>query len=216
MTATELYALPLRTDSLIKRCIRYAARASLRIDVLHMERWRTLPGALVVANHISLLDGPLLACLSPHPLTYAITATYARHPLWRRALDVLVRCKFGKYVTVDPTSPFGMKSILRALESGTGAVIFPEGKISRDGRLAGLQPGATLAAQRTGAIVLPIRIRGLEQPRRRESPLGHSRWLPRVTIEICQPIDPQGLSTEEIQARIRDALSGDPQQEGKR
>lgn len=190
-----------------ERCLRWLARRALRLQVTNVHRWEAHPSALVVANHVSYIDGPLLACVSPHALTYAVTAEFAKHPVWHRALDVLVRCGLGRYVPVDPTSPFGMRDILRALHAGQGAMVFPEGGITRDGLLAPLQPGAAIAAMRSGRVILPVRIRGLERSVFGKVKGRRRTWLPTVSVEVGEPINPVGLDVRQLQARITEALS---------
>ena len=190
-----------------ERCLRWLARRALRLQVTNVHRWEAHPSALVVANHVSYIDGPLLACVSPHALTYAVTAEFAKHPVWRRALDVLVRCGLGRYVPVDPSSPFGMRDILRALHAGQGAMVFPEGGITRDGLLAPLQPGAAIAAMRSGRMILPVRIRGLERSVFGKVKGRRRSWLPPVSVEVGEPINPAGLDAQQLLARMTEALS---------
>lgn len=207
MSSHQLTLSPALHARLGERCLRWFARRSLRLRVTNLHRWEAHPEALVVANHVSYIDGPLLACVSPHALTYAVTAEFAKHPFWRRALDVLVRCGLGRYVPVDPSSPFGMREILRALHAGQGAMVFPEGGITRDGLLAPLQPGAAIAATRSGRVILPVRIRGLERSVFGKVKGRRRTWLPRVSIEVGVPINPVGLDAQQIQARMTEALS---------
>lgn len=190
-----------------EHCLRLLARRALRLQVKDLHRWQAHRDALVVANHVSYIDGPLLACISPHALTYAVTADFAKHPVWRRALDVLVRCGLGRYVPVDAASPFGMRKILRELHACRGAMVFPEGGITRDGLLGPLHPGAAIAAMRSGRVLLPVRIHGLERSVFGKVKRRRLTWLPPVTVEVGEPINPAGLNAQQLQARIAEALS---------
>ncbi len=189
-----------------ERVARNLITSALRVRVSGLQLWQAHPDALVVANHISYADGPLLASTSPHPLTYAVTSDFARHGLWQRALNMLVQSGLGRYVAVDAGTPFGMRAIIKALKANTGAMVFPEGAITRTGQLGPLQPGAAIAAQRTGKLILPIRLSGLERSVVGRSGAKATTLLPRAHVEVRAPIDPSRLGTDQILAKIAEAL----------
>jgi long-chain acyl-CoA synthetase len=68
------------------------------------------------------------------------------------------------------------------LDWGYHVVIFPEGKMSKDGQLLPLKEGAGLMATQMGVPVVPIRIRGIERIFPYDTFLPRSRGTVQVTI----------------------------------
>lgn len=138
--------------------------------------------AIVCANHVSLLDGVLIAFASPAPLVFAVDPAYARRGrVARRGLQILSRLGFGDVVPLDMNTPYGLRALRRALDLGRSVMVFPEGCISPDGRPQVEQAGMTWLAARTGAAVVRLSIRGAETSRL----FGKSgrQWWPQIRIE---------------------------------
>lgn len=122
-------------------------------------------GCLVACNHVSFLDGILLALASPVPLSITCEPLYARRTWWSRALfGVLSRLGFGTVLTLGPESPQGIRSVLRALASRSSVVVFPEGRISPDGLPLPAMPGFNWLKRRTWRLV-HMRIEGAHRSR---------------------------------------------------
>jgi len=140
--------------------------------------------AVIVVNHLSLLDGCFVAAYLPGSPVFAI--------------DTLQAAKYWylKYIVevfpVDPMNAMSTKSMVRAVKGGRSLVIFPEGRLSLTGGLMKIYDGPGTIADKAGAPVLPIRIEGLEF--HKSSRLGdklRQRWFPkcRMTILPPRPID---------------------------
>lgn len=171
-------------------------KAIWEIQTVGFEQWQGISGpAIVVANHISLLDGPLLAALSPAPLHYAITGDFADRQPWKVALDVLSLTGHGSYSTLDPDKPLGVRKLHKALNAGHWVAIFPEGCISETGQLGAIQPGVLRLAMAGKAVILPVRISGTEVTR-----FGKVKQRPGedkrpIVFEAREPIPPQSSKT---------------------
>ena len=152
-------------------------RSVLRAGALRLLRIRTIysPGnieilrqgrCIVCANHVSFLDGVVLALVSPIPLTFGVDTDFSkRSKLASLGMDVLSWLGFGAVVPVDSGSPFGVRALLGALNHGRPIMIFPEGAISKDGGPLPIRPGAAWLVQRAGAEVIHVRIHGAEKSR---------------------------------------------------
>ncbi len=117
-------------------------------------------GALLVANHISWIDGILLLLASSRPIRMVAYADYVHVPGLNWFAD-----KFG---VIPIKSESGPKSILRSLKTARQAVldghlvcIFAEGQISRTGQLLPFQRGMMRIIQGTDAPVIPVFLDGL-------------------------------------------------------
>jgi acyl-[acyl-carrier-protein]-phospholipid O-acyltransferase/long-chain-fatty-acid--[acyl-carrier-protein] ligase len=126
--------------------------------------------AIVCANHVSLLDGVIVALASPVPLTFGVDTDFSRRSrLASRGMAALAWLGFGAVV-------------LKALDRGETVMVFPEGRISETGRPLPDQPGMAWLVRRAGAPVLRVRIRGAERSRF-FAKAGKHFW-PRIEVEF--------------------------------
>lgn len=167
----------------IKTLLRWLLRRLYRVEVKGLEHYhRAGPRVLIVANHTSYLDAVLLAAFLPDRLTFAIN-TYVARKWWLR-----IALRLVDFFTVDPTNPFSIKSLIRYLEQDHRVVIFPEGRITVTGSLMKIYQGPGLVADRSRAVVLPVRIAGAQYtPFSRLRGRVRLRWLPQVTLTLLPP-----------------------------
>ena len=138
---------------------------------------------IVCANHVSLLDGVIVALASPVPLTFGVDTDFSRRSkIASRGMAALAWLGFGAVVPVDGASPFGIRALLKALDRGETVMVFPEGRISETGRPQPEQPGVTWLVRRAGAPVLRVRIRGAERSRF-FAKAGREFW-PRIEVDF--------------------------------
>lgn len=149
----------LRTVALRLLRVRATYSAST-VEVLRQER------VIVCANHVSLVDGIIVALTSPVPLTFGVDTDFSRRSkVASHGLAVLSWLGFGTVVPIDGNSPFGIRSLSKALARGESVMLFPEGKISETGQPSAEQPGVTWLVRRSGVKVVRIRILGAERSR---------------------------------------------------
>jgi len=188
LLATFLMLIFLPTNPL-RDFVSILFRAFFRLEVKgleHLEKAGETP--ILVFNHVSFLDG-LLAfaiCDSLHmrPPAFAIHYDIARR-WWVRPF-----LKLMNGFPMDPTRPLAARSLIRAVRDGSPLVIFPEGRITVTGSLMKVYDGTAMVADRTGSMVVPIKIDGLERtPFSRLSGVQTRRKLfPKVRVTITQPV----------------------------
>ena len=104
---------------------RLILRLLFRVEVRGMENYRAAgPRAVIMPNHVSLLDPALAALFIPDEPVFAINSLVAR---WRWVRPFLALFRTW---SVDPTNPFGLKGLIEELKRDQHCVIFPEGRIS--------------------------------------------------------------------------------------
>jgi acyl-[acyl-carrier-protein]-phospholipid O-acyltransferase/long-chain-fatty-acid--[acyl-carrier-protein] ligase len=139
--------------------------------------------AIVIANHVSLLDGVIVALASPRPLMFAVDTDFSRRSrLVSAGLSLLVRMGFGSVVPLDTSAPFGMRSLKRAIDSGGNIMVFPEGAISADGNAQPHMPGLEWLIAKTGALLVEVKISGAEESRLFAK--SGTRFWPRITVSF--------------------------------
>src|ERR1041384_5392261 len=187
---------------------RLVGRLFFRFRVVHRERMIQSGPAILAMNHQSYLDPPLAG----------ITCDRAIYFLTRRTLlDVPLLGWFLPKLNVIPVNQEGVdrsaiKALIRVLKAGNGALVFPEGARTGDGRLQRAEPGLGLVIAKTLAPVVPMRIFGAREALPRGG--GRLRFVP-ITIVVGQPIffSPDDLSSPgkdlygRLSARVMDAIA---------
>lgn len=157
-------------------------------------------GALIVANHQSFLDIPLISASTRRHVCFV-----ARRSLADSALMGFIMRHCGAVLIQRGAPDRGaLREIAAHLEAGDLVAIFPEGTRTRDGSVGDFKGGVLFAARKAGVPVIPAGIRGsfAVWPRGRRLP-GPGRmavaYQPRVDAGA-----PGAL--EELRAKILGAV----------
>jgi len=161
-------------------------------------------GLLLVANHASFLDIPIVANTLTRHITFVARDTLADS----RFIGWVIRVCGGILIRRGEGDRAALRAIGERLDAGYAVAIFPEGTRCRDGRLAPFRGGAVFAARRSRVPILPIGIRGTYQA------FSRHHKLPRI-----RPVEARvgaALSSDDpgAEERIREtlqALMGQPQ-----
>ena len=134
---------------------------------------------LIVANHLSLADPPLLGVSLGRKVIFI-----AKKELFRFRLIGYFIGSLGAFsVHRGQLDRKAMRQAYQVLADGLALVMFPEGTRSRSGRLRPAFPGPALIAMRSGAPILPVGIIGTEKIR-------GVTWLlrrPQITVNVGHP-----------------------------
>jgi acyl-[acyl-carrier-protein]-phospholipid O-acyltransferase / long-chain-fatty-acid--[acyl-carrier-protein] ligase len=105
---------------------------------------------IVVANHASLLDGPLIWSFLNLSLKIIVDRKWTQKPVLKPFLQ-------NEYIIpIDSTGPYSLKGVIAEVNRGTPLLIFPEGQRTRTGSLMKIEEGAGFVAYKTGAGILPV------------------------------------------------------------
>ncbi len=142
---------------------------------------RTGP-VLLVANHSSVLDPPLVGGVTPRQVSFLAKAELFEVPLFGR----FIRALNARPVRREGADAAALRTALRALEGGAALLVFPEGtRAHEEGALRPARPGAGMLAVLSGAPVVPLYIRGSG----RAWPRGRKLFRPaRVVIVFGPPM----------------------------
>lgn len=163
--------------------VRELVRALYRVRVAGLDHYRAAgERVLLVANHVSLLDGVLLYLFLPDRPTFAINTLMAKKWYFKPFLA------FVDLFVLDPTSPLSTKTLIKFLREDRKAVIFPEGRITVTGTLMKIYEGPGMVADKAGAVVLPVGIEGAQySPQSYLRGRVRIRWFPRITLRFLPP-----------------------------
>lgn len=131
---------------------------------------------LVVANHSSFLDGPLLSLAYAHAKLLPLHMIAYEEPFHNWLMGWILRCGGAIPFKRGNAASQGkmMTTALGWLAAGEAVGIFPEGHINQKPLLNRPRPGAALLALESGVPVIPAAITGSD----RAMPLG--RRIPRL------------------------------------
>ena len=162
---------------------------------------------VVVANHGSHLDPPLLGHALGRPVAFMAKEELFRVPL----LGLLIRALAAYPVKRGSSDREAIRTATARLSEGWATGVFLDGTRQADGRINQPMPGAALLAARSGSPLLPVAIINSHRA------LGTGQSLPRlvpIQLRIGEPVPPPAsrrkpdleATTLELQRRINALL----------
>ncbi|MGL5931728.1 MAG: lysophospholipid acyltransferase family protein [Cetobacterium sp.] len=165
-----------------------AAKIDLEVVYLDEKAYRKLKredGIVVVANHESNLDIPVLVVALDLPLGFVAKKEMENWPFYSMWM------KMSKCIFLDRSNPReGIKSIKKAVgivKQGYPTVIFPEGERTLTGNMGTFKKGSFKLATETDGIILPVTIDGTFFVQNRKNIRINPNQKVRVTVG--KPID---------------------------
>ena len=131
-------------------------RLYFRLEWRGSERVPRSGPVLLVANHSSVLDPPIIGAACPRTLTFLAKAELFAVP----GLGALIRSLHARPVRREGSDARALKDALRVLKDGEALLVFPEGTRGAEGELREGKAGAGMLAVMSGAAVVPVYIRG--------------------------------------------------------
>ena len=173
-------------------------RLLFRLEVHGREQVPAAGPLLLVSNHVSLLDPPIVGGASPRDLHFMAKEELFGIPL----LGWLIRRLNARPVKRDGSDGRALKTALRLLREGRALLVFPEGTRGVEGRLGEGKAGVGMLAVMSGAPVVPVHVSGSG----RALPAG--RVVPRpakVRVRFGPPLHFKAAGAEERKERYREA-----------
>jgi len=153
-------------------------------------------GFILATNHKSYADPPLLAAVVRGEIGFLAKAELFRvFPIgallrWLRAIPIR-RGRFDRDA---------LERAIGVLQQGRPVVVFPEGTRIPGPALGRPHAGVGLLARHAGVMVVPGRIRGLEN--------GFRRIGQRVRVDFASPLEPEeGETDAAFAARVMEAVA---------
>jgi 1-acyl-sn-glycerol-3-phosphate acyltransferase len=195
---------------------RFGARAALRIAGTRVVFTGLSPllrdhrNVVVMPNHASNLDAPILFGLVPIDFKAVYKHELDRFPFFRHALHFAGLVPVNRADRSDARR--AMAKAVDSLRAGSAFVIFPEGTRSRTGELGEFKKGGFVVAIEARSRIYPVAIQGA----RELMPKGGFGVRPgTVRVEVLDPIEAGGYIYEDrdrllrvVKGRIEAALRG--------
>jgi 1-acyl-sn-glycerol-3-phosphate acyltransferase len=142
---------------------------------------------IVVSNHASDFDPPILSAAVRRPVAYMAKEELFRVPVLKQAITL-----YGAYpVKRGAADRSAIRSALSLLEQGWAVGVFLTGTRTADGKVTDPKLGAALIAAKAQAPLLPVSLWGTHQIFRKGSALPRPVAL---TIRIGEVISPPSSS----------------------
>jgi acyl-[acyl-carrier-protein]-phospholipid O-acyltransferase/long-chain-fatty-acid--[acyl-carrier-protein] ligase len=134
----------------------FVSRLLYRVRFVGREHLPQTGGALLIANHLSYVDGVVLQLACPRRIRF-VGFEGLTHRAW---FETCLR--WSGTILISPRRPMdGIRAAVKALRAGELVCVFPEGHISRTGQLMELKRGFEVIARTANVPVIPAAIDGL-------------------------------------------------------
>jgi 1-acyl-sn-glycerol-3-phosphate acyltransferase len=181
----------------------------LRVEVSGLERIDPGKTYIFMPNHLSFIDGPLVATVVRRPVRIILKKSIFRIPVLGTGM------RFVGFVSVDRKgAKGGQKSLRRAArlmrEKGYSFLVFPEGTRSRDGRTGPFRRGGFFLVLESGAPIVPVTITGTFEL------MPRGQWFARkgpIRVAFHEPVSTTGYSPETmggLMEKVRTTITAPP------
>jgi 1-acyl-sn-glycerol-3-phosphate acyltransferase len=177
---------------------------------LHSTGRENIPAAgpaLLVANHVTFVDWLFIASVCKRPARFVMHQDFLSIPglgfVFRDAKVIPIASARESVETLDAA----FDRIAAELEDGQVVCIFPEGRLTADGRMNPFRSGVEKIVARTPVPVIPIGLRGLwgsffsrkggEALRR-----PFRRFWSRIDLAIGEPVPPAAVRADDLARRV--------------
>jgi 1-acyl-sn-glycerol-3-phosphate acyltransferase len=202
-----VYLYYLVPEFLLRLLAYLLVHAIYRLKVRGVEHLPQRGAALMVCNHVSFVDGLVIAAAFARPVRFVMEAAVFDNPLLRpifrgmKAIPVATRAE-------DPAvREAAFAAVASALRSGEIVCIFPEGRLTSDGNVGEFRPGLLKILAETPVPVVPCALSNLWGSMFSRRAQGISRWLPRrfwarIGFAAGAPVPPESATPELLRARV--------------
>lgn len=139
--------------------------------------------AVIAINHTSFLDAPVVLSVMDRKPVFAIDSIIAKQ-WWVRPF-----LRAARTYPMDPTRPMSTRGLIKEVRAGEQVVIFPEGRLTVTGSLMKVYDGAAMIADKADAMIVPVRLEGLERTPFTRLPRSfvHRALFPKVRVTFLPP-----------------------------
>ena len=182
-------------------------RSLYRLRFENLDRVPERGAAVLICNHVSYVDALLILGVLRRPVRFVMIKRIHDIPV----LNFIFRSVGAVPITRrsdDPeTYQRAFESLTEALRNRELVCIFPEGHITRDGKLHEFRPGVLKLLSQAPAPVIPMALRGLWgslfSHQGRGAFRGGLKWLRApVQLIVGKPLAPEGLTTRQLYEEV--------------
>jgi 1-acyl-sn-glycerol-3-phosphate acyltransferase len=203
-----------------KTAVPFLARIGYRIHYRGLNHIPVSGPAVLICNHVSYVDWLVIAAGCQRPVRFVMHASIYRTVLWHWFF------RWAKVIPIDThrKNPAvlraGLREIDQALRSGGLVCIFPEGRLTRNGRIGTFRKGIEAIIRRNPVPVVPLALHGLwgsffshqNGPAMRSRP---HKFRPRVELVAGSVVTPHKPTADHLHRIVQNLYHGMDRNEAK-
>ena len=167
---------------------------------------------LLVCNHVSYMDAPVIAGAVRRPVRFVMDHNIFSTPVMGTFFRMAKTIPIGPKLKVPEIYNAAFDRIDEELAAGHVVCIFPEGRLTSDGEVAPFKSGVDLILQRRPVTVVPLALRGLwgsffshcGGPAFSHLP---KRFWSRIHLLADYPVSPKDATAQALEDKVK-ALRG--------
>jgi 1-acyl-sn-glycerol-3-phosphate acyltransferase len=183
------------------------AHVVYKLEITARERIPKTGAAVLVCNHVTFVDWLILSAATQRPIRFVMHYEFLALPLTGRLFRdaKVIPIASAKENPAVLEAAFG--HMREALREGELLCIFPEGRLTRDGKLSPFRRGIERIIESDPVPVIPLGLHGLwgswlsrygKGPLRRR--FGHLRQT--VSLKVGAPLSPAEVSVEAVERAV--------------
>ena len=148
----------MQLTSFYRACNRFIVKALYRTSFSGFEQIPKRGPAIIIANHVSYVDGMIIQAACNRPVRFVIDEFIYKTP------GIHYFMSLANAIPILPTKESvkrALDDISAGLEKGDLICIFPEGQLTYTGNLGRFKPGIEWMIERDPVPIYPVAIRGL-------------------------------------------------------
>lgn len=186
-----------------------------RLKIDGIENLPDRGAAIYVCNHISFVDVVIMTSVSRRPVRFLMDHRLFNAPF----LGFIAR--MAKVIPIasakdDPElKEKAFKEAVKTLETGGIIGIFPEGSITRDGKIAPFRRGLEDLMKRCPVPVIPMALNGMwgsffsRKYKNRAMSTWPKRFWSKIHLHIGQPVSAKNFDLKDIEKKVRELFKED-------
>lgn len=170
--------------------------------------------AVLVCNHVSFVDAILLLAASPRPIYFVMDYKIFKVPVLGWLFKLAKAIPIASQRDDPKTYEAAFLAVDRVLKQGDLVAIFPEGAITRDGKIQPFKAGIMKILEANPVPVVPMGLTNLwgsffsriEQGTAMVRPFRRG-VMSRVGLNVGAPVDPAQVSPQGLQLSVQSLLT---------
>jgi acyl-[acyl-carrier-protein]-phospholipid O-acyltransferase/long-chain-fatty-acid--[acyl-carrier-protein] ligase len=158
--AATLYVLYLLPDALLRLLLWFGTHTLYRIHLEGRENVPAKGGALLVPNHVSMVDAVLLIASIDRPIRFLMFKGAYDHPLVKPLAKIMGVIPISSQLRPRELIQ-SLRTATQALKDGEVVCIFPEGQMTRIGQMLPFRRGMEKIIKGVDAPIIPVNLGGV-------------------------------------------------------
>lgn len=211
--AVAIYIFTLTPEFLLRFIVWLLIHTLYRLRTEDLERVPEEGGVLLVSNHVTFVDGLIVAAALHRPVRFVMYYKFAHYPIARFMVKNGAAIPIAQKREDAEVLKQAMDSIAEGLAQGDAVCIFPEGRLTTDGEFSDFRSGVERIVERTPVPVVPLALRGMwgsifSRDRKRLFGFLPKRFWSRIALVAGESVPPEEATASLLQQRVA-ALRGE-------